>query len=224
LQRGPIVAVRGEQLIARGYSLAAHHQSFVQLFTVRAVIVRMTALGYLVSLGFAFAVGAGDVSELSITHLLSRDIRHEVDFMDQLFNSSEKRTARIILLLSHFHKESRAETALSRINQEHLAQMVGSTRSRVSHFKMKFKTRGFNNHANGLTGYSGLLSVVLHNSSPSQTLHVFGMPKSVVFRLLSECANLTRTMSCIEQTCEMPKGTKDMHPPASQKLVKGGRP
>ncbi len=104
-----------------------------------------------------------DVSELFVTHLLSRNIRYEADLVDQLFNSSEKRLARILLLLAHFGKESRAETVLPRINQEHLAQMVGTTRSRVSHFMMKFKKLGFIDYTNGLTVNSGLLSVVLHD-------------------------------------------------------------
>jgi CRP/FNR family cyclic AMP-dependent transcriptional regulator len=104
-----------------------------------------------------------DVSELFVTHLLSRNIRFEADLVDQLFNSSEKRLARILLLLAHFGKESKAELVLPRINQEHLAQMVGTTRSRVSHFMMKFKKLGFIDYANGLTVNSGLLSVVLHD-------------------------------------------------------------
>jgi CRP/FNR family cyclic AMP-dependent transcriptional regulator len=104
-----------------------------------------------------------DVSELFVTHLLSRNIRHEADLVAQLFNSSEKRLARILLLLAHFGKESRAEPVLPRINQEHLAQMVGTTRSRVNHFMMKFKKLGFIDYANGLTVHSGLLSVVLHD-------------------------------------------------------------
>jgi CRP-like cAMP-binding protein len=104
-----------------------------------------------------------DVSELFVTHLLSRNIRFEADLVDQLFNSSEKRLARILLLLAHFGKESRAETVLPRINQEHLAQMVGTTRSRVSHFMMKFKKLGFIDYTNSLTVHSGLLSVVLHD-------------------------------------------------------------
>jgi CRP/FNR family transcriptional regulator, cyclic AMP receptor protein len=103
------------------------------------------------------------ISELFVTHLLSRNIRYEEDLVDQLFNSSEKRLARILLLLSHFGKESRAETVLPRINQESLAQMVGTTRSRVSHFMNKFKKLGFINYNGGLTVNSGLLSVILHD-------------------------------------------------------------
>jgi len=104
-----------------------------------------------------------NISELFITHLLSRNIRYEEDLVDQLFNSSERRLARILLLLSHFGKESRAESVLPRISQESLAQMVGTTRSRVSHFMNKFKKLGFVDYNDGLRVYSGLLSVVLHD-------------------------------------------------------------
>ena len=105
-----------------------------------------------------------DVSELFVTHLLSRNIRYEADLVDQLFNSSEKRLARILLLLAHFGKESRAEPVLPRVSQDDLAQMVGTTRSRVSHFMNKFRELGFvDYHDGGLTVHSGLLSVVLHD-------------------------------------------------------------
>ena len=105
-----------------------------------------------------------ELSELFVTHLLSRNIRYEEDLVDQLFNSSEKRLARILLLLAHFGKESRSETVLPKISQENLAQMVGTTRSRVSHFMNKFRTLGFINYdSDALTVHSGLLSVVLHD-------------------------------------------------------------
>ncbi len=106
-----------------------------------------------------------EISELFVTHLLSRNIRYEADLVDQLFNSSEKRLARILLLLSHFGKESRAEPVLPRISQENLAEMVGTTRSRVSHFMNKFRKLGFIEYGDqgGLTVNSGLLSVVLHD-------------------------------------------------------------
>jgi CRP/FNR family transcriptional regulator, cyclic AMP receptor protein len=104
-----------------------------------------------------------EVSELFVTHLLSRNIRYEADLVDQLFNSSEKRLARILLLLAHFGKESRAEPVLPKISQDDLAQMVGTTRSRISHFMNKFRGLGFIDYDdNGLTVHSGLLSVVLH--------------------------------------------------------------
>jgi CRP/FNR family transcriptional regulator, cyclic AMP receptor protein len=106
-----------------------------------------------------------EISEHFITHLLSRNMRYEADLVDQLFNSSEKRLARILLLLSHFGKESRAEPVLPRISQEDLAEMVGTTRSRVSHFMNKFRKLGFIDYGDqgGLTVNSGLLSVVLHD-------------------------------------------------------------
>src|SRR6202030_2335829 len=84
-----------------------------------------------------------DISELFVTHLLSRNIRFERDIVDQILNNSEKRLARILLLLSHLGKESRAETVVPGINEESLAQMVGTTRSRVGHFMNKFKNHGF---------------------------------------------------------------------------------
>ena len=106
-----------------------------------------------------------DVSELFVAHLLSRNIRYEADLVDQLFNSSEKRLARILLLLSHFGKESRSENVLPRVSQDDLAQMIGTTRSRVSHFMNKFRKLGFISYSEsgGLTVHSGLLSVILHH-------------------------------------------------------------
>jgi CRP-like cAMP-binding protein len=104
------------------------------------------------------------ISELFVTHLLTRNMRYHEDLVDQLFNSSEKRLARILLLLTHFGKEAKAETIFPGINQEHLAQMVGTTRSRVSHFMNKFRKLGFIKYnSGGLTVHSGLLSVVLHD-------------------------------------------------------------
>jgi CRP-like cAMP-binding protein len=104
-----------------------------------------------------------DFSEVFVTHLLSRNIRYEADLVDQLFNSSEKRLARMLLLLAHFGKESRSETVVPRVSQDNLAQMVGTTRSRVSHFMNKFRELGFIDYSDsgGLTVHSGLLSVVL---------------------------------------------------------------
>jgi CRP-like cAMP-binding protein len=104
-----------------------------------------------------------EISELFVTHLLSRNIRYEADLVDQLFNSSEKRLARVLLLLSHFGKESKSEPVLPRITQENLAEMVGTTRSRVSHFMNKFRKHGFIDYGDsgGLRVNSSLLSVVL---------------------------------------------------------------
>ncbi|MBN1566407.1 MAG: Crp/Fnr family transcriptional regulator [Acidobacteria bacterium] len=105
-----------------------------------------------------------DISELFVKHLLSRNIRYEADLVDQLFNSSEKRLARILLLLSHFGKESKAEAVVPTVNQDTLAQMVGTTRSRVSHFMNRFREHGFIDYDDsGLTVHSGLLNVVLRD-------------------------------------------------------------
>lgn len=106
-----------------------------------------------------------EVSELFVTHLLMRNVRYEEDLVDQLFNSSEKRLARILLLLSHFGKESKAEAVIPRVTQERLAEMVGTTRSRVSQFMNKFRKHGFIDYSEqgGLTVHSGLLSVVLRD-------------------------------------------------------------
>ncbi len=106
-----------------------------------------------------------DFSELFVTHLLSRNIRYEEDLVDQLFNSSEKRLARMLLLLAHFGKEGRSETVVPGVSQENLAQMVGTTRSRISHFMNKFRELGFIDYSEkgGVKVHSGLLSVVLND-------------------------------------------------------------
>ena len=105
-----------------------------------------------------------DVSELFMRHLLRRNVRYEGDLVDQLFNNCERRLARILLLLSHFGKESKAELVVPNVSQEHLAQMVGTTRSRVSHFMNKFRELGFIDYAGeSLTVNSSLLGMVLHD-------------------------------------------------------------
>ena len=107
-------------------------------------------------------------SEKFIAHLLGRSIRVEADLVDQLFNSSEKRLARLLLLLANFGKEGTPEPVIAKISQETLAEMIGTTRSRVSFFMNKFPKLGFIEY-NGGSGYSGgievhssLLNVVLH--------------------------------------------------------------
>jgi CRP-like cAMP-binding protein len=102
-------------------------------------------------------------AEVFVTHLLSRNIRYEADLVDQLFNSSEMRLARILLLLSHFSKESKTETVVPGITHENLAQMVGTTRSRINYFMNKFRKLGFIDYnSRETTVHSGLLDVVLH--------------------------------------------------------------
>jgi CRP-like cAMP-binding protein len=102
-------------------------------------------------------------SELFLSYILSRNIRVEADLVDQLFNSSEKRLARILLLLAHVGKESRAEIILPKISQETLADMIGTTRSRVSFFMKKFEKLGFVDYNGGLKIHSSLLNIVLHD-------------------------------------------------------------
>jgi CRP-like cAMP-binding protein len=103
-------------------------------------------------------------SDLFVAYLLARNIRYEEDLVDQLFNSSEKRLARVLLLLAHFGKEGVPDTVVPRISQETLAEMVGTTRSRVSFFMNRFRKLGFVNYGeNGLQVHSSLLNVVLHD-------------------------------------------------------------
>ena len=109
-----------------------------------------------------------EFSELFITHLLTRNIRIEEDLVDQLFNSSEKRLARILLLLANFGKEGRPEDVIPNISQETLAEMVGTTRSRVSFFLNKFRKLGFieyngGTQSGGMQVHSSLLNIVLHD-------------------------------------------------------------
>ena len=102
-------------------------------------------------------------SEMFVSHLLARTIRVESDLVDQLFNSSEKRLARALLLLANFGKEGRPEPIIAKVSQETLAEMIGTTRSRVSHFMNKFRQLGFIDYNGTLEVHSSLLSVVLHD-------------------------------------------------------------
>ena len=103
-------------------------------------------------------------SDLFVAYLLSRNIRYEEDLVDQLFNSSEKRLARALLLLAHFGKEGAPEIVIPKISQETLAEMIGTTRSRVSFFMNRFRKLGFLEYGeSGLQVHSSLLNVVLHD-------------------------------------------------------------
>jgi CRP/FNR family transcriptional regulator, cyclic AMP receptor protein len=104
-----------------------------------------------------------EFAEAFTAYLLSRNVRIEEDLVDQLFNSAEKRLARILLLLAHFGKESRPETVIPEVSQETLAAMVGTTRSRVSHFMNRFRKMGFIHYNGGLQVHSALLTVVLRD-------------------------------------------------------------
>jgi len=102
-------------------------------------------------------------SDLFVAYLLTWNIRYEEDLVDQLFNSSEKRLARILLLLAHFGKDGKPEVAIPKISQETLAEMVGTTRSRVSFFMNRFRKLGFIRYNGELEVHSSLLGVVLHD-------------------------------------------------------------
>ena len=104
-------------------------------------------------------------SELLLHHLLSRNIRIEEDLVDQLFNSSEKRLARVLLLLANLGKDGKPEAVIPKISQETLAEIVGTTRSRVSLFMNRFRKMGFIDYNGGLEVHSSLLNVILHDQS-----------------------------------------------------------
>ena len=103
-------------------------------------------------------------SEVFMAHLLSRNTRVEEDLVDQLFNSSEKRLARVLLLMANFGKESKPEPVIAKISQETLAEMVGTTRSRVNVFMNKFRKLGFIEYNGSLLVRNSLLNVVLHDN------------------------------------------------------------
>jgi CRP/FNR family transcriptional regulator, cyclic AMP receptor protein len=102
-------------------------------------------------------------SEKLIAHLLARSIRVEADLIEQLFNSSEKRLARLLLLLANFGKEGTPEPVIAKISQETLAEMIGTTRSRVSFFMNKFRKLGFIRYNGSIEVHSSLLNVILHD-------------------------------------------------------------
>ena len=102
-------------------------------------------------------------SELFLAYLLSRNIRIQEDLVDHLFNSSEKRLARVLLLMAHFGKEGKPEPVVPKVSQEMLAEMIGTTRSRVSFFMNKFRKLGFIYYNGGLHVHSSLLNIVLHD-------------------------------------------------------------
>ena len=102
-------------------------------------------------------------SELFLAYLLARNIRIQEDLVDQLFNSSEKRLARILLLMAHFGKEGKPETVISKVSQDTLAEMIGTTRSRVSFFMNKFMKLGFLEYNGGVHVHSSLFNIFLHD-------------------------------------------------------------
>jgi CRP-like cAMP-binding protein len=106
-----------------------------------------------------------EFSDMFVKYLLARNVRYEEDLVDQLFNSSEKRLARVLLLLAHFGKDGKPQIVIPKISQESLAEMVGTTRSRVSFFMNRFREMGFVDYdgGSGLQVHSSLLGVVLHD-------------------------------------------------------------
>ena len=108
-------------------------------------------------------------SEMFIAHLLGRTIRVEADLVDQLFNSSEKRLARLLLLLANFGKEGKPEPIIAKVSQETLAEMIGTTRSRVSFFMNKFRKLGFIDYNGHIEVHSSLLNLVLHEEPHIET-------------------------------------------------------
>jgi len=108
-------------------------------------------------------------SEMFMSHLLTRNVRVEADLVDQLFNSSEKRLARALLLLANFGREGKPEPVIAKISQETLAEMIGTTRSRVSSFMNKFRQLGLIDYNGKLEVHSSLLNVVLHDEPRIKT-------------------------------------------------------
>jgi len=106
-------------------------------------------------------------SERFISHLLDRALRTEADLVDHLFNSSEKRLARLLLLLANFGKEGKMEPVIAQLSQETLAQMIGTTRARVSYFMNRFRDLGFIDYNGGISVHSSLLNVLLNDQPPS---------------------------------------------------------
>jgi CRP/FNR family transcriptional regulator, cyclic AMP receptor protein len=105
-----------------------------------------------------------ELSDMFVAYLLARNIRYQEDLVDQMFNSSEKRLARVLLLLAHFGKEGKPETVVPKVSQEMLAEMVGTTRPRVSFFMNRFRKLGFIDYnGGGLQIHSSLLNIVLHD-------------------------------------------------------------
>jgi CRP-like cAMP-binding protein len=106
-------------------------------------------------------------SRMFVSHILARNARVEEDLVDQLFNSTEKRLARVLLLMANFGKDGRPEPIIAKISQETLAEMIGTTRSRVSHFMNKFRQLGFISYNGHLEVHSSLLSVLLSEAPSS---------------------------------------------------------
>jgi len=110
-----------------------------------------------------------EFSDLFVAYLLARNIRYEEDLVDQLFNSSEKRLARILLLMAEFGKPGEQEPYIPKISQETLAEMIGTTRSRVSYFMNRFRKLGFIDYNGQIRVNKSLLNVILHDHMPDES-------------------------------------------------------
>jgi CRP/FNR family transcriptional regulator, cyclic AMP receptor protein len=157
-----VIAILGADEFFGEGCLAGQAQRIATVTTMRdSVIVRLekAAIVRVIHLEPMF-------SELFIAHLLGRSIRVEADLVDQLFNSSEKRLARMLLLLANFGKETKPEPIIAKISQETLAEMIGTTRSRVSFFMNKFRKLGFIEYNGGIAVHGSLLNVVLYDHPP----------------------------------------------------------
>jgi CRP-like cAMP-binding protein len=153
-----VVAILGTNQFFGEGCLAGQAQRIATVATVTdSVIVRLekAAIVRVIHREPAF-------SGMFIAHLLARAIRVEADLVDQLFNSSEKRLARLLLLLANFGKDEKPEPILAKISQETLAEMIGTTRSRVSFFMNKFRKLGLIDYNGGIEVHSSLLNAVLH--------------------------------------------------------------
>jgi CRP-like cAMP-binding protein len=161
-----VVAILGaDEFFGEGCLTAQKHRIATATTIMDSVIVRLekAAILRVIHQEPAFA-------ELFIAHLLGRTIRAESDLVDQLFNSSEKRLARLLLLLANFGKDDKPEPIIAKISQETLADMIGTTRSRVSFFMNKFRKLGFIHYnSGGLEVHSSLLNLVLHEEPQIKT-------------------------------------------------------
>jgi CRP-like cAMP-binding protein len=160
-----VVAILGaNEFFGEGCLAGQKHRIATATTIMESVIVRLekAAILRVIRQEPAFA-------ELFIAHLLGRTIRAEADLVDQLFNSSEKRLARLLLLLANFGKEDKPEPLITKISQETLAEMIGTTRSRVSLFMNKFRRLGFIHYNGGIQVHSSLLNLVLHEEPHIET-------------------------------------------------------
>jgi CRP-like cAMP-binding protein len=160
-----VVAILGTSEFFGEGCLAGQARRIATVTTMtESVIVRLekAAIIRVIHQGPAF-------SEMFIAHLLGRTIRVEADLVDQLFNSSEKRLARLLLLLANFGKEGKPEPIIAKISQETLAEMIGTTRSRVSFFMNKFRKLGFIHYNGSIEVHSSLLNLVLHEEPHIET-------------------------------------------------------